>query len=109
MIKMMEYMTLSKPIVAFDLTEHRATAADAALYAAHNDERDFARQIARLIDDARLRDSMGAKGRRRIEKQLAWKFQVDNLLDAYEKMGQAVCRNEISVTQPNSSLIASQR
>ena len=32
MIKMMDYMAMAKPIVAFDLTEHRASAEDAALY-----------------------------------------------------------------------------
>ena len=45
MIKMAEYMALAKPIVAFDLTEHRATAGEAALYAKPNDEHDFARLI----------------------------------------------------------------
>ena len=33
MIKMMEYMALGKPIVAFDLAEHRVTAQEAAVYA----------------------------------------------------------------------------
>ena len=45
MIKMTEYMALGKPIVAFDLPEHRVTAADAARYAAGNDERDFAANL----------------------------------------------------------------
>ena len=51
MIKLAEYMALSKPIVAFDLTEHRVTAEDAAVYAEPNDEADFADHIARLMDD----------------------------------------------------------
>ena len=50
MIKMMEYMALGKPIVAFDLPEHRFSAQEAAVYARPNDELDFARQIAALMD-----------------------------------------------------------
>jgi glycosyltransferase involved in cell wall biosynthesis len=40
MIKIMEYMALSKPIVAFDLPEHRVSAGESALYACPNEELD---------------------------------------------------------------------
>lgn len=86
MIKMMEYMALSKPIVAFDLPEHRVTAEDAALYARANDERDFAVQIARLMDDPQLREEMGRRGRRRVETNLQWSHQEECLLAAYEQI-----------------------
>ena len=87
MIKMMDYMAMAKPIVAFDLTEHRASAKDAALYSAHNDVQDFARNIAVLIDNPELRDTMGAYGRQRMEEQLAWHHQERNLLKVYENLG----------------------
>ena len=48
MIKVAEYMALAKPTVAFDLTENRRTAADAAVYAEPNDDLDFARRIAAM-------------------------------------------------------------
>jgi glycosyltransferase involved in cell wall biosynthesis len=83
MIKMMEFMALSKPIVAFDLTEHRFTAQDAAMYARPNDELDFARQVELLMDDPQRRQTMGQRGRERVEKQLAWHHQKQSLLDAY--------------------------
>ncbi len=76
MIKMMEYMALAKPIVAFDLPEHRVSAGEAALYAGGNDEREMARLIAELIDDPQRRATMGAIGRRRVESALAWQFQA---------------------------------
>jgi glycosyltransferase involved in cell wall biosynthesis len=82
-IKMMEYMALGKPIVAFDLPEHRVTAQDAAAYAHPNDEFDFAQQIALLMSDATRREAMGQLGRERIERELAWCYSVPNLLDAY--------------------------
>jgi glycosyltransferase involved in cell wall biosynthesis len=86
MIKMMEYMALSKPIVAFDLPEHRVTAEDAALYARANDEREFAAHIARLMDDPQLREEMGRRGRRRVDAQLEWRHQEKYLLAAYQRV-----------------------
>jgi glycosyltransferase involved in cell wall biosynthesis len=83
MIKMLEYMALEKPIVAFDLPEHRYTAQAAALYVRPNDELEFARALAELMDDPVRRQAMGLFGRRRIETQLAWCYSVPPLLDAY--------------------------
>lgn len=82
-IKLMEYMAMSKPIVAFDLREHRITAQEAALYARPNDEFDFARKIADLIDDPNLRHRLGRSGRFRVETQYAWHHQERHLLKAY--------------------------
>ena len=86
MVKMMEYMALEKPIVAFDLPEHRITSGEAALYARPNDERDLARQIALLIDDPERRRRMGQIGRERIETTLAWQHQKPRLIEAYQSM-----------------------
>jgi glycosyltransferase involved in cell wall biosynthesis len=86
MIKMMEYMSVAKPIVAFDLPEHRFTAQDAALYVRPNDETEFAAALVRLMDDPGLRQRMGAFGRKRVEAELAWDYSVPNLLDAYRSL-----------------------
>ena len=85
-IKVMEYMQHAKPIVAFDLPEHRFSAQDAAVYANPNDERDFAQRIAALIDDPAQRQRMGQIGRDRIERELAWSYQKQHLLDAYRTL-----------------------
>jgi glycosyltransferase involved in cell wall biosynthesis len=92
MIKMMEYMIMGKPIVAFDLPEHRVSAQDAAVYAQGNDPSAFASKIEELIDDPDRRRSMGEIGRERVLSQLAWEHQEGNLLAAYE----AVTRVETS-------------
>jgi glycosyltransferase involved in cell wall biosynthesis len=83
MIKMMEYMALGKPIVAFDLPEHRFTAGQAAVYAAANDELAFACALAYLMDHPDQRADRGDFGRRRIETQLAGPFVIPKLLEAY--------------------------
>jgi len=86
MEKIMEYMALGKPIVAFDLPEHRVTAQDAAVYARPNDELDFAQQIAALMDDPERRQKMGQTGKQRIEMELAWSHQEKHLLEAYQAL-----------------------
>ena len=82
--KMMEYMALGKPIVAFDLPEHRFTAQDAAVYVRPNDERAFAAALAQLMDDPRRRSCLGAYGIQRIKTQLAWEYSVPKLLEVYQ-------------------------
>jgi glycosyltransferase involved in cell wall biosynthesis len=86
MIKMAEYMALGKPIVAFDLPEHRVTAEEAAVYVRPNDELEFARAIAALIDDPERRALMGAIGRERVAEKLQWDLSVPALIEAYERV-----------------------
>jgi glycosyltransferase involved in cell wall biosynthesis len=86
MNKVMEYMTLEKPLVQFDLTEGRASAGDAALYARPNDPVDFAIQVARLIDDPALGVQMGKTGRKRVLESLSWEHSIPPLLAAYDRV-----------------------
>ena len=85
-VKVMEYMAQAKPIVAFDLPEHRVTAADTALYAQANNERDFAQQLLRLADDPGLRRRLGIAGRERVMQSLTWNHQEKHLLTAYRSL-----------------------
>jgi len=101
MIKIMEYMAVGKPIVAFDLAEHRVSAANAALYATPNDERDFAKQIALLIENPTLGVERGNYGRTRAEQTLAWPHQAQKLLTAYGSIDSR--SNDIHQTMQASS------
>lgn len=86
LLKLMEYMSLGKGIVAFDLPEHRCTAGDAAVYVPANNELEFARAVAALMDDAPRRVSLGARGRIRVKKCLAWEYSAKNLIQAYQQV-----------------------
>ena len=86
MNKIMEYMALGKPIVQFDLTEGRVSAQDASLYAQRNDCVDLAANILTLLDDVAMRQKMGAVGRKRVVTELAWEYEVPNLLAAYDSL-----------------------
>jgi glycosyltransferase involved in cell wall biosynthesis len=85
-IKTMEYMAMSKPIVAFDLAETRFSAQDAALYAVPNLVEDFANKIEILLGNEALRLAMGASGRKRMEEELGWNHAKKNLFHAYETL-----------------------
>ncbi len=86
MAKLMAYMALVKPSVAYDLPEHRVTAGDSALYAIPNDEADLARQLVTLIENPDLRDKLGAIGRQKVVTELDWKYQKEPLLSAYRSI-----------------------
>ena len=84
MVKILEYMAFSLPVVLFDLKEGRNIAGPAALYAVPNDPVDFANQITKLLNCPDLRQQLGASGRRRIEEKLNWEVERKSLLQAYD-------------------------
>jgi len=84
MNKVLEYMAMGRPIVSFDLKEARVSAGDAAVYAPANDEGEFAKLIARLLDDPEERRVMGEIGLARVTGPLSWERSVTHLLAAYE-------------------------
>lgn len=86
MNKIMEYMTLEKPAVQFDLKEGKVSAGDAALCAKNNDPKDFAAKIAELMDDPELRHRMGRIGRSRVLDEFSWEHSVPHLLAAYDRI-----------------------
>ncbi len=92
MNKIMEYMALGKPIVQFDLTEGRCSAQEASLYARRNDPVDLAAKILELLDDPARRAAMGACGRRRVENELEWRYEVPKLRAAYRSLWKPASR-----------------
>jgi len=82
MNKVMEYMALGKPVLAFDLTETRVSCGEAAVYAKPNEVEDLADQIIQLARDPLKRERMGRLGRKRVEQQLAWEYSEPKLLEA---------------------------
>ena len=83
MNKVLEYMACAKPVVCFDLREHRASVGDGALYAEPNRDEDLAAKIEQLLDDPGLRGRMGAVNRERFLSHMAWEHNAGELLRAY--------------------------
>ncbi|MEM9644082.1 MAG: glycosyltransferase family 4 protein [Planctomycetota bacterium] len=88
MNKVMEYMALKKPQVQFDLTEGRASAADASLYAKKNDSADFADKINELLESPEKRERMGEIGYQRVVGKLSWDHEQENLKRFYRELFQ---------------------
>lgn len=86
MIKITEYMALGKPIVAFDLPEHRASAGEAAWYVPANDERAFAAALVALLNDREAQTRMGQIGLQRIHDSFAWHHSARHLVEAYDML-----------------------
>jgi len=84
MNKIMEYMALEKPVVAFDLKETRVSGGDAALYAEPDSVEDLADKILHLADRPALRKELGERGRKRVEEVLCWEHSEEALREAYK-------------------------
>ena len=86
MIKIVEYMSFAKPVVALDLAEARASAGDGGAYAASDTPDALAAELDRLLDNPELRERMGDEGRRRVTGELSWERSRASLLAAYERV-----------------------
>lgn len=85
MIKLMEYLALGKPVVAYDILESRRTVEDAALLVPPGDAPAFAERIAMLATDPELRVSLAMRARERA-RELTWEQSEVSLLAAYEHL-----------------------
>jgi glycosyltransferase involved in cell wall biosynthesis len=85
-IKIMEYMAVGKPIVAFDLKETRYSTDGTALLVPSGDVAGFAHAIKRLLDEPLLREELGRAGFERIERGLNWQTAASSLLKAYRTL-----------------------
>jgi glycosyltransferase involved in cell wall biosynthesis len=84
MNKVLEYMALGKPIVQFDLTEGRYSAADASLYAERNNAHDLADKVLYLLENPEKRRQMSEIGRSRILNELSWDHTSRALIAGYD-------------------------
>jgi glycosyltransferase involved in cell wall biosynthesis len=86
MNKIIEYMAFGRPIVAFDLLEHRRSAEAAAVYVQPNDDAGLARAIRELLLDVERRHRMSQFARDRFRKVLAWENSEKQLITTYKQL-----------------------
>lgn len=84
MNKIMEYMFFGLPIVAYELTEHRVSARNAAVYAEPNSERALAEAVSALLRAPERRREMSEYGSKRVREKLVWQHSIPPLLAAYD-------------------------
>ena len=85
MMKVLEYMAVGLPIVAFDVHETRVSAAESAVYADEGPE-SYARAISMLLDDPERRARMAVVGRERIRQGLSWDHQQEKYVRLFEAL-----------------------
>lgn len=86
MNKMIEYMAFGRPIVAFDLLEHRRTAESAAVYVKGNDDAAMGRATRELLLDSERRQAMSQFARNRFREELAWENSEKRLIAMYREL-----------------------
>lgn len=86
MNKIVEYMAFGKPIVAFDLAEHRQSAQEGAVYVTPNDDVRLSESIRELLLDPARRQAMSAYARQRFLERLAWEHSESQLIAAYSDL-----------------------
>ena len=86
MNKIIEYMAVGVPVLAFDLIEARVSAGDAGEFATANDTLEMADRLIALLNDPERRDRMSAVGIERVKSTLAWEHQAPKLVNAYKRL-----------------------
>jgi glycosyltransferase involved in cell wall biosynthesis len=99
MNKVVEYMAFGLPVVAFDLTETRASVGEAGLIVAEDAPAAFSAAIAELLDDPLRRAAMGACGRRRVESELGWPTQAAAYRSVYDQLARRVAEPQLEMVR----------
>jgi glycosyltransferase involved in cell wall biosynthesis len=86
MNKMIEYMAFGRPIVAFDLLEHRRSAESAAVYVSENNDAALGHAIRQLLLDPERRETMSQLARQRFRQVLAWENSEQRLIATYRQL-----------------------
>lgn len=84
--KLMEYMALGKPAIAFDMPETRVSGGDAVVYVPGDSPRALADAVIALAEDPGRREAMAAAGLERVERVLGWHVQESRLLSVYQRL-----------------------
>lgn len=86
MNKIIEYMAFGRPIVAFDLLEHRRSAESAAVYVSENNNATLGLAIRQLLLDPERRETMSQFARQRFREVLAWENSEQQLVALYRQL-----------------------
>jgi glycosyltransferase involved in cell wall biosynthesis len=86
MNKVIEYMSLGRPVVSFDLTETKALVRDAGVAVVPATAGAYADALEQLLDDPARCDELGRRGSQRFEQELGWERSAPALLAAYRRV-----------------------
>ena len=84
--KLLNYMALAQPVVAYDTAVHREYLADLGVYAPGGDVAAFAQAIISLLHDPERMANLGQKLRQRAEDGYSWETAVQQIINLYENL-----------------------
>ncbi len=82
--KLLNYMAMAQPIVAYDTVVNREYLADLGVYATPGDVGSFTNAIADLIHDPARRAELGKQLRRRVIEGFSWDAAAERIMNLYE-------------------------
>lgn len=87
--KLFEYMAMGLPVIISDFPAWRAMldAVDCAYFVDPEDPAAIAGAMRAVLADPERSKAMGAAGRAAVEDTFNWEKQLDNLVDAYRRIG----------------------
>lgn len=84
--KVLNYMAMSMPVIAFDTPVHREYLGDLGVYAPVGDIDAMAKGIAYLIEDQKAAQALGNKLKERVEKMFSWTEAGRQISDLYDRL-----------------------
>ncbi len=84
-LKVIEYMSSGKAIVASNVGEVPNMIGDCGLLVAPDNSEEVAEKVSLLLDDENLRKKLGKNARQRAERMYSWKNSAQTLVKAYYK------------------------
>ena len=86
-VKGFEFMACAKPFVTTDEPAKRHTFAGCALFADAANVQSIVDSLLRLMTEGELRETLGNRGRSRVEEEFSWERESATLLGLYGRIG----------------------
>ncbi len=84
--KLLNYMALAQPVVAYDTAVHREYLADLGVYVPVGDVSAFAQAIDQLLQTPESMIELGQKLRQRAEQIYSWQAATAKIINLYERL-----------------------
>jgi glycosyltransferase involved in cell wall biosynthesis len=84
--KVLNYMAMGQPVVAYDTPVHREYLAEWGAYAPAGDVEGLAQAVATLAHDPGRRQALGARLRERAIAEYSWQAAVRGIVRLYERL-----------------------
>jgi glycosyltransferase involved in cell wall biosynthesis len=84
--KLLNYMAMAQPVVAYDTAVHREYLSDLGVYAPAGNVEAFAEAIVTLLRDPAQRTCLGQKLRQRASEEYSWQRACSQIVSLYEHL-----------------------